>query len=158
MHNANCVTIVLLLRLDSIGNGKEGNGREGKGKGLGRLRKWESVGSFDVRASGVGWESVWNCGRKEGVSVRCESDDVISRCFLCQARAKQLSSSITPYILQRPLFPAALSLSLSAASGQRSRSSSHPYSFLSSYHLDAHFDSLLVTYARHMTLDISMIL
>ena len=39
---AKCVPILLLLRLDSIGRGRE----------FGRLRKREWVGSFDVRASG----------------------------------------------------------------------------------------------------------
>ena len=53
MHAANCVSIVLLLRLDSLG----------KGRGLGRKRKWELVGSFDVRASGN------RCGTVEGGSV-----------------------------------------------------------------------------------------
>ena len=39
---------------------------EGKGKGLGRLRKWELVGSFDVRASGVGiGVELWKEGRSE---------------------------------------------------------------------------------------------
>ena len=42
MRTANCVPIVLLLRLDSMGKGRpEGKEREGEGKGV---RKIEEVG------------------------------------------------------------------------------------------------------------------